>query len=121
MFLHNTRRSVASANVINVSLMAGNYTGRVMVIRKCNYANISLKSSGMGLYGSRLYRITASQLKLTPVRELAAPVNYYSIDLPDPPLQLTRTVRCILLMRIRPASPLWTSFKIRFCQLHAAP
>lgn len=38
-----THLSAASANVINVSLMAGNYTGRVMVIRKCSYANISLK------------------------------------------------------------------------------
>jgi len=72
------RRAIAPANVINVSLMAGNYTGGATVIRKHSCANISPKSSGAG----RLYH--RSQTQTPPVRELAAPVNYYSIDLPDP-------------------------------------
>jgi len=72
------RRAIAPANVINVSLMAGNYTGGATVIRKHSCANISPKSSGAG----RLYH--RSQTQTLPVRELAAPVNYYSIDLPDP-------------------------------------
>lgn len=38
----------------------------------------------MRLYGSFVPYHTAPKLKLARVRELPAPVNYYSIDLPDP-------------------------------------
>lgn len=100
-----------------------------MVIRKCSYANISLKSStaARGRCAWTVCIVSPYHPNSnSPVRELPAPVNYYSIDLPDPPIAalapssslllslsssssppppLPRAPRCILLMRIRPAAP----------------
>jgi hypothetical protein len=57
--------------------MAGNYTGGATVIREHSCANISAKSSA-----GRLYH--RCQTQTPPLGELAVPVNYYPIDLPDP-------------------------------------
>lgn len=79
-----------------------------MVIRKCSYANISLKSStaARGRCAWTVCIVSPYHPNSnSPVRELPAPVNYYSIDLPDPPIAALAPSSSLLLSLSSSSSP----------------